>query len=147
VISDEREHSRKENAVKVALASIAIVMLMVATGCQNGKKSATNPSVMPLNQPPAPVAYAPPSPVPAPPAQPVVYDAPPTPAVTAAPAAPEAAAAPAAGGKKYKVQKGDTLYSLAKSHYGSGKQFTKIVAANPGLSPETLKAGQTITIP
>ena len=131
--------------MKRALALTAIVML-VAVGCQNGKKSATNPSVMQLNQPAAPVAYAPPSPVPAPAAQPVVYDAPPpAPAVAAAPAAPESAAA--AGGKKYKVQKGDTLYSLAKSHYGSGKQFTKIVAANPGLSAETLKAGQTITIP
>jgi nucleoid-associated protein YgaU len=118
--------------------------MLVAVGCQNGKKSATNPSVMQLNQPAAPVAYAPPSPVPAPAAQPVVYDAPP-PAPAVAQAAPEAA--PAAGGKKYKVQKRDTLYSLAKSHYGSGKQFTKIVAANPGLSPETLKAGQTITIP
>ena len=130
--------------MKRALASIAIVML-VAAGCQNGKKSSTNPSVMQLNQPAAPVAYAPPSPVPAPSAQPVVYDAPPAaPAPAAAPAASEAAAT---GGKKYKVQKGDTLYSLAKSHYGSGKQFTKIVAANPGLSAETLKAGQTITIP
>jgi 5'-nucleotidase len=129
--------------VKRALALTAIVML-VAVGCQNGKKSATNPSVMQLTQPAAPVAYAPPSPVPAPAAQPVVYDAPP-PAPAVAQAAPEAA--PAAGGKKYKVQKGDTLYSLAKSHYGSGKQFTKIVAANPGLSAETLKAGQTITIP
>ena len=134
--------------MKLALASIAIVILMVATGCQNGKKSSTNPSVMQLSQPAAPVAYAPPSPVPAPAAQPVVYDAPPAApaAVAAAPAAPAAPDA-AAGGKKYKVQKGDTLYSLAKQHYGSGKQFTKIVAANPGLSAESLKAGQTITIP
>src|SRR5690348_1109312 len=82
--------SRKENAVKVALASIAIVMLMVAAGCQNGKKSSTNPSVMQLNQPAAPVAYAPPSPVPAPAAQPVVYDAPPAAPAAAAPAAPAA---------------------------------------------------------
>src|SRR3954470_5075654 len=106
--------SRKENAVKRALASIAIVML-VAAGCQNGKKSSTNPSVMQLNQPAAPVAYAPPSPVPAAAAQPVVYDAPPAAPVAAAPAAaaPAPEAAPA-GGKKYKVQKGDTLFSLAK---------------------------------
>ncbi len=132
--------------MKRALASIAIVVL-AAAGCQNNKKSATNPSVMDLNQPTAPVAYAPPSPVPA--AQPVVYDAPPpAPAPVAAaqaPAAPEAATA--TGGKKYKVKKGDTLYSLAKANYGSGKEFTKIVAANPGLSASSLKAGQTITIP
>jgi nucleoid-associated protein YgaU len=141
----KRETSRKENAVKRALASIAIVML-AAAGCQN-KKSSTNPSVMDLNQPAAPVAYAPPSPVPAPAAQPVVYDAPPPAPVAAAqaPAAPDAATATA--GNKYKVKKGDTLYSLAKSHYGSGKEYTKIVAANPGLSASSLRAGQTITIP
>ena len=134
--------------MKRALASIAIVML-VAAGCQNNKKSATNPSVMDLNQPAAPVAYAPPSPVPAPAAQPVVYDAPPqTPAPVAAaqaPAAPDATTT--TGGNKYKVKKGDTLYSLAKSHYGSGKEYTKIVAANPGLTASSLRAGQTITIP
>jgi nucleoid-associated protein YgaU len=138
-------NSRKENAVKRALALIAIVTL-AAAGCQNGKKSSTNPSVMQLNQPAAPVAYAPPSPVPAPAAQPVVYDAPPPAPIAAAPAAPAASEA-ATGNKKYKVQKGDTLYSIAKTHYGSGKQFTKITAANPGLTPEGLKAGQTITIP
>jgi nucleoid-associated protein YgaU len=139
--------SRKEIAVKRAMALLGIVMLVAVTGCQNQKKSSTNPSVMELNQPTAPTAYAPPSPVPAPAAQPVVYDSAPAPtAQAAAPAAPEASAT-TAGGTKYKVQKGDTLYSLAKSHYGSGKEYTKITAANPGLSPATLKAGQTITIP
>ena len=59
-----------------------------------------------------------------------------------------ASAAPAVTGSgSYTVKKGDTLYSIAKSRYGSGKEYTKIVAANPGLSPQSLKAGQTITIP
>lgn len=130
--------------MKRAMVLLAVAFLGVVTGCQNGKKSSTSPSVMQLNQPATPTAYAPPSPVPAPAAQPVIYDAPP-PASVAAPSA--AASEQPAGGKKYKVQKGDTLYSLAKSHYGSGKEFTRITAANPGLSPENLKAGQTITIP
>jgi 5'-nucleotidase len=68
--------------------------------------------------------------------------------VTAAPAAPVApapAAAPTAS--NYVVKKGDTLYSIARSHYGDGKQWQKIVAANPGLSPEKLKVGQTLLLP
>ena len=34
----------------------------------------------------------------------------------------------------YTVQKGDTLYKIAKTHYGDGKQWNRIVAANPGVS-------------
>jgi nucleoid-associated protein YgaU len=60
----------------------------------------------------------------------------------------QASAAPAVTGSgNYTVKKGDTLFSIAKSRYGNGNQYTKIVAANPGLSPQTLKAGQTINIP
>jgi nucleoid-associated protein YgaU len=68
----------------------------------------------------------------------VTYDATPAPA---------ASAAPTPAGGSYTVKKGDTLYSIAKTHYGSGNQYTRIVAANPGLSPAKLKVGQTITIP
>ena len=67
------------------------------------------------------------------------------------PAAPFATATPAApaqiAGTTYQVKRGDTLFALAKSRYGDGKQWTRIASANPGLSPQTLKAGQTITIP
>lgn len=49
--------------------------------------------------------------------------------------------------KKYLVKKGDTLWSIAKANYGDGKQYTKIVSANPGVSPSALKAGQTLMIP
>lgn len=57
--------------------------------------------------------------------------------------------APAApmGGGTYTIRQGDTLFSIAKSRYGDGKQWTRIVQANPGLTPEKLKVGQTITIP
>jgi nucleoid-associated protein YgaU len=61
-------------------------------------------------------------------------------------ATPAAAATPAAPGP-YTVRKGDTLYAIARTKYGDGKQWQKIVAANPGLRPETLKVGQTINIP
>ena len=55
-------------------------------------------------------------------------------------------AAPSAGGT-YTVKKGDTLYGIARAHYGDGKQWQRIADANPGLSPSSLKAGQTISIP
>ena len=40
---------------------------------------------------------------------------------------------PAAGNGSYTVKKGDTLYRIAKDHYGDGKQWTKIASANPGV--------------
>jgi 5'-nucleotidase len=52
-----------------------------------------------------------------------------------------------AGGSSYTVKRGDTLYSIARSHYGNGKQYTKILSANPGLSPAHMKVGQVITLP
>ena len=52
-----------------------------------------------------------------------------------------------AAGGSYVVKKGDTLFGIAKTAYGNGNQWQRIASANPGLSPGTLKAGQTITLP
>lgn len=64
----------------------------------------------------------------------------------------QAAGAPAAKpvgvqGKAYLVKRGDTLFRIAKEHYGSGAQWRRIAAVNPGLTPATLKAGQKILMP
>ena len=60
-----------------------------------------------------------------------------------------AAAIPAARSSSgtYTVQKGDTLSKIARDRYGDAKQWHKIAAANPGLSPNSIKAGQKINIP
>ena len=58
-----------------------------------------------------------------------------------------ATSAPATSAGPYTVQKGDTLFKIAKEHYGDGKQWSRIVAANPGLSPASLKAGQKLNLP
>ena len=127
------------------VSSIALLCVaFVATGCatsNRNRQSAAGATPGVLDVSPAPVAsstpaaYAPPV-APVAPAQPVMD------ATVVAPAAPAAA-----GGASYKVQKGDTLWKIASSQYGDGKQWQKICSANPGLTPETLKAGQTITIP
>lgn len=52
--------------------------------------------------------------------------------------------------KKYHtVKKGDTLWAIAKSYYGSGSQYTKIYEANTDKlsSPSSLAVGQVLLIP
>lgn len=120
--------------MKRALYAMALMASVGVVGCNN-KNSAGIPkseSVADVSAPaPAPVSTYQPAPQPV--AQPVVYDTPQT--------------SGAMGGGAYTVKKGDTLYSIARSRYGDGKQWTKITAANPGLQPQSLKVGQTITIP
>ena len=53
----------------------------------------------------------------------------------------------AATAVRYTVQKGDSLFRIAHEHYGDGKQWKRIVAANPGVTPKTLKVGQQLIIP
>ena len=58
-------------------------------------------------------------------------------------------AAPSSGGGSatYTVRRGDTLWSIARRHYGSGQRWQDIVTANPGLVPEKMRIGQQITLP
>ncbi len=51
------------------------------------------------------------------------------------------------GGKTHTVRHGETLFSIARSSYGDGKAWKKIVSANPGVSPSKLKVGQVLTMP
>ena len=45
---------------------------------------------------------------------------------------------------KYVVKEGDTLTKIAKDHHTSLK---RIKALNPGIDPDHIKVGQTITLP
>lgn len=96
----------------------------------NAAAVANDPAVLDIN----------PTPAPAPTPAPVAVTPAPTPVAVV-----ETPAASASG--SYTVQKGDTLWKIASTEYGDGKQWQKICSANPGLTPETLKAGQTINIP
>ena len=124
------------------IASCLVVLVSIAAvGCN--KKSSSVPNNSSVTEVTPPPTYYQPAPQPYQPVQPTVYDtAPPANASSGATPAPVAAS-----GNTYTVKKGDTLYGIAKSRYGNGNQYTKIVAANPGLDPSKLRVGQTITIP
>lgn len=93
------------------------------------------------------VATPPPASVPASPS--VVLRAPSRPTATAATPAPAPAANVA--GKRYQVQKGDSLYSIAKRFYGSATnaKVQGILQANRNVLPNAaaLKPGLTLVIP
>jgi 5'-nucleotidase/UDP-sugar diphosphatase len=133
-----------------------LLATLAFAGCQAQKPaSQTSPAVLDVSPTQTPLAstgsstYAPPPPTPTymlpsaiPPPQPI-----PVVETTAPPAAIPAAATAPATASKYTVKKGDTLYHIAKEKYGDGKQWQRIAAANPGVSPTTLKVGQTLVMP
>src|SRR4051812_7999214 len=126
-----------------SLSLLCAAGLVAVVGCNNNKKTTTGPAnpsvadIRPVNSAPAPA----PMPVqPVQPIQPVVSDTPPT--VTQV-----ASATPQITGNTYTVQKGDTLYKIARAKYGDQAAVKRIVAANPGLSPNTIKVGQKINPP
>jgi 5'-nucleotidase len=53
----------------------------------------------------------------------------------------------ASASKTYVVKKGDTLWAIAQKQYGDGKQYKKIVAANPNIKGDRVMAGQKIVLP
>ena len=111
--------------------------------------SRTPPAYTP---PPAPVFTPPPQPAEAQPADPFA-----TPAAAArvnpltkpAAKAPSQALAqaPAPSDGTYTVQKGDTLFGIARNRYGSGAEWERIAAANPGVNATSLKVGQKLKMP
>jgi 5'-nucleotidase len=124
----------------VALTFVVVVGLIV--GCSSSGEKTTsatkNPGVLDVSSSAAPIPTA--EPVAAQPIsdnQPVMY--------SPAPAA--AQTGMTSGTKKYTIKKGDTLFSIAKTSYGTGRDWQKIAAANPGVEPSKLKVGQQIVIP
>ncbi|MBK6562976.1 MAG: LysM peptidoglycan-binding domain-containing protein [Dehalococcoidia bacterium] len=67
-----------------------------------------------------------------------------TPTPTAPVSTASAVASPTAAGKTYTMKSGDTLSVVAASY---GVSVADIVAANPGLNPDTIAVGTEIRIP
>lgn len=122
----------------IAILSLTAVGMV---GCANANKKTTasiptSESVTDISAP-APAFTAAPAPAPMmAAAQPAAFES-----------APVAVAPAASTGGAYTVKKGDTLYGIARSHYGDGKAWNKITSANPGLTPQSLKVGAKINLP
>ena len=119
---------------------IAIGCVAAAAGCQGngGSKTAESGSIRSDVADIRPIESTAPAYQPAPfqpaPVQPVISDTP-------------VASASGSSGNTHVVKHGETLYGIAKQTYGDGKQWQRIASANPGVSPTTLKVGQTLVIP
>jgi nucleoid-associated protein YgaU len=68
-------------------------------------------------------------------------------AVTPKPAETSAAPTPLVPPPTYTVQKGDTIYGIARKVFGSDARAKDIIAANPGIDPDRIKVGQVINLP
>jgi 5'-nucleotidase/UDP-sugar diphosphatase len=128
------------------LAAVALVLAAtLAVGCSNTKKPAANSAVTDI-RPSNPAPPPPPPPVvqpiqPAQPVQPVISDS--APVVTQTISTPT----PSVSGSTYTIQKGDTLYKIARAKYGNPTAVKKIIEANPGMDPNKIKVGQKINLP
>lgn len=111
------------------LAVVLVVMLVVATGCKPKEAAPppmTNESMGVLDPMPPP-----------PPTPPPIANPPP-------PMPPEPL--PLAGGT-YTVQKGDTLFAVARKAYNDQARWKDIAAANNLQPPYTIKVGQVLKLP
>lgn len=116
---------------------------------------AINPAESPIAEsespPPELVVASVPTPTPAPAPAPVPVPSTPTVSLRPAPARTTAASAVPAGGKRYVVQKGDSLFSISKRFYGTATnaRVQSIMQANRSVLPTAaaLKPGLTLVIP
>ena len=111
-----------------------------------------NPGVEPTKLRPGMKIVIPPAPEAKPAAAPVVPSAPSRATVSSDSAQTSAsrADAPIDPQTQYRVQPGDSLYSIAKKLYGRGDRFTKIHEANRQLLGDdvnSVKSGQILTLP
>lgn len=118
------------NATQQAVKSARVVLL-------NPQGRELDFSEFPLNLPP--VAKVSPKPVPE------TTDVPKVPDTVASTSAP----APSAKGYFVKVRKGDSLWKLAKRHYGDGKKWTRILKANRKrlADPDLIRPGRRLYLP
>lgn len=54
---------------------------------------------------------------------------------------------PPAANRYHVIQRGDTLWSIARRTYGSGQKYRNIAEANPGILARRLYVGQRLVLP
>jgi len=119
---------------------------VVLAGCNNQEQAQLTPV-----PPPAetgygdlPTGYTDPQPIATDP-QPLVIEQPQV--ITATDGGNWDYSTPTDASETYTIVKGDTLYAIAKRHYGDGNRWKDILNANPGIQPKRLMVGQEITLP
>jgi 5'-nucleotidase / UDP-sugar diphosphatase len=134
---NKTNHSMEGETVKTYLAIALIAFTIV--GCAKKTTPAANSSITEV-APPPPIhnGITPAAPIATTYSDPIV-----APADDITPFRGAASGA----GKTYVVKKGDTLWAIAQRTYGDGKQYRKILAANPGIKGDRLNAGQKIVLP
>jgi len=130
--------------------TLLLSVLLVAAGCQ---QTETTADVAPAPPPDDLYASAPP---PAP--EPILTPTTQTEPITATPAyTPQASpssitVAPQINvtngtPNNYTVQRGDTLWSIARKVYGNGQKWQQLASANAISDPTKLRVGQTLVVP
>ena len=127
--------------MKRIISIAAVTLLAIGAGCSNTNSKTADSKVL-TPTPAAPVQ-------PSAPEQASSTDQGPLYVDTHTPSQPaiETGATTGGAGGTYVVKHGDTLFHIATVSYGSGGQWKKIAAANPGVDPKHLKVGQKLIIP
>jgi len=132
--------------MRVLTWTLVTVLAVGAIGCAQ-KKDEELPAIDPAE---LEATASSPEPMPAVTSTPAVeVETPAAEVKTPAPTPPLTTAKPIGGGTTYTMQKGDTLYSLARRFYGDGKLWTKIADANKGTIRDvtSIPVGTVLTIP
>jgi nucleoid-associated protein YgaU len=136
----------RSRIVRIGIPVIALLTVL-GIGCAT-KKQAPAASALEVSPAPLyPVAAQPTAPYSVTPNYTTNYPAPQPAVGPEAYAAPQPSAPAPGAGSSYTVQKGDTLFKIARDRYGDGKQWTRIAAANPGISANSLRVGAKLVIP
>ena len=135
--------------MRSGLAVLALLVCVSLVGCsqnKSNKEATTLPPPPPLESEPLPSMLSMPAteiePEPAP-----VAPAPVEPQVQWEPAPEPEPVRPVTNSEAYVVQKGDTLYSIARRFYGSGNNWKTIAELNGISDPRKLRVGQELILP
>lgn len=121
--------------MRYTVALMLLLSMTVMVGCKQQAKGPQTTSVEPPVRPMDTLA-------------PASETTPPPPPMTAAPQAVEPSTpTPLVPPRTYTVEKGDTIYGIARKVFGSDTRAKDIIAANPGIDPNHIKVGQVINLP
>ncbi len=121
--------------MRYAVALMLLLSVMVMVGCKPQAKGPQTTSVEPPAHPMESLA-------------PASDTTPPPPAMAASPQVVETSTPkPLVPPRTYTVEKGDTIYKIARKFFNTDARAKDIIAANPGIDANHIKVGQVINLP